>query len=102
MRNILKESTNLKRKKIEKEGKIEKKEECERTTILNFLREKIHESNDCNLQYDLQLCVEILEGKENQLVKDLKEELQGAISELEDVTAKSIQLEMELESRSKE
>ncbi|KAF9762913.1 hypothetical protein NGRA_1670 [Nosema granulosis] len=100
MRNILKESTNLKRKRTP--GKIDKKEENERANILSYLKEKMDKSSDCNLQYDLHLCMEILEGKENQLVKDLKQELQGAIIELEDVTAKSIQLEMELENLSKE
>lgn len=99
MRNILKESTNIKRKKTEKEKKIENKDENERTKVLNYLKEKLENSNDVNLQYEIQLCIEILEGKENQMVKDLKEELLGAITELEDVTARSLQLEMELESK---
>jgi hypothetical protein len=102
MRNILKESTNIKRKKTEKEKKIENKEENERTKVLNYLKEKLENSNDVNLQYEIQLCIEILEGKENQMVKDLKEELLGAITELEDVTARSLQLEMELESKNNE
>ncbi|EOB14833.1 hypothetical protein NBO_13g0010 [Nosema bombycis CQ1] len=45
MRNILKESTNIKRKKTEKEKKIEYKEENERTKVLNYLQREIGEIN---------------------------------------------------------
>ncbi|ORE00167.1 hypothetical protein A0H76_2081 [Hepatospora eriocheir] len=72
MSRPLKDKTN---RKIIKEGDFKKKGDMDdRDKVIAYIENILKDSNDPNLKYDLMQCQTILEGKENQVFSDTKEE----------------------------
>jgi uncharacterized protein YqgV (UPF0045/DUF77 family) len=92
MRNILQDTTNVKK------GKILKIKKDDKNSVLEYIKEVYSTTKDYNLKYDLSKCIEIIEGKENQEVTDLKSALQEVIQENEELIEEKTKLCMELES----
>ena len=75
MHSALKDKTNSRVKNtIKKDKQLTEKE-----NIISYLREKSDKTNDYDLKYDIEKCIEILEGKENQMFTDLKCELEEVL-----------------------
>ncbi|KAF5141312.1 wd40 repeat-containing protein [Vairimorpha ceranae] len=91
MRNILHDTTNVKK------GKIMKKKKNDKESVLNFIKDVYNTTTDYNLKYDLSKCIEIIEGKENQEIKDLKEALEEVIQENNELIEEKTKLYLELE-----
>ncbi|OQS55826.1 hypothetical protein EHP00_368 [Ecytonucleospora hepatopenaei] len=66
-------------------------------TIISFLVREQDKTEDLNLKYDISKCIEILEGKENQEVLDMKESLYDVLSEKERLFKENCELVCELE-----
>ena len=75
MKQVLKETTNAKSKTKELNKKVNQKVLNDKEKIIKFLEGICMETTDNNLKYDIFKCIEILEGKENQEISDLKNEL---------------------------
>ena len=69
----------------------------DKTKVVSYLKEVTNHTKDFNLKYDLTKCVEILEGKENQDYKDLKEELEMTLMEKEVMFKEKCELAVELD-----
>jgi hypothetical protein len=93
MRKALNETTNVGKAK-EPRSKLQLSEK-ERT--LAFLREMLRRTKDHSLRYDLSKCVEIVEGKENQEVADLKSALNDALVENETLFVEKCELALKLD-----
>ncbi|EJW02148.1 hypothetical protein EDEG_03416 [Edhazardia aedis USNM 41457] len=78
MRQILSEKTNTTEKQIKK-GQAKSDKE----TVLTFLNEIKASTKDYSLAYDLSKCIEIVCGKENEEVVDLKSALEDVLIENE-------------------
>lgn len=87
------EKTNTGNARTEKSAK----DRCgEKERIANFLRMAKAETRDHSLRYDLELCIEIIEGKENQQITELRDAIGELAAENEELTKKCDSLEMQL------
>ncbi len=68
----------------------------EKDRVVMFIEEVSNMTKDMALKYDLFKCREILEGKENQDVKDLKETIEEILLEKEVLFHEKCELEAEL------
>ncbi|KAI5192103.1 hypothetical protein NECID01_1812 [Nematocida sp. AWRm77] len=75
------EKTNEERK--EKENK---KTVSERDGLIEYLKLATAQTKDYNLKYDIHLCIELLQGKENQKMADLERAVVDLASENEELT----------------
>ncbi|EQB59941.1 wd40 repeat-containing protein [Vairimorpha apis BRL 01] len=94
MRDILKDTTNIKKGKNHKIEKNEKKE------LLEHIKNVYHTTKDYSFKYDLSKCIEIIEGKENQEVIELKNALEELIKENERLLDENTILYMEKTNKS--
>lgn len=93
MRLVLNETTNSgKIKDLKEKVKMNDKDK-----VLMFLRDMSANTRDHTLRYDLSKCIEIVEGKENQEVIDLKDALKDALIENETLFAEKCELTVALE-----
>ncbi|WUR03968.1 uncharacterized protein VNE69_07037 [Vairimorpha necatrix] len=90
MQNILQDTTNVKK------GKIIKSKKSEKDSVLEYLKGVYDSTIDYNLKYDLSKCIEIIEGKENQEMTDLKDALRDLVKENEELIEEKTQLYLEL------
>lgn len=93
MHSALKDKTN------EKTGVSVKKEKVmtEKETVVTYLMVVAQKTKDLNLKYDITKCIEILEGKENQEFKDLKDALEEVLIEKEVLFKEKCELAVELD-----
>lgn len=89
MRNILKDTTNIKK------GKINKIEKNEKKDLLDHIKNVYDKTKDYSFKYDLSKCIEIIEGKENQEVIELRNALEELIKENERLLDENTILYME-------
>lgn len=94
MRLALNETTNASKTRNAKE----KARTSDKDRVLQFLRDVFAATKDHALRYDLGKCIEIVEGKENQEVADLKNALEEALIENETLFAEKCELAVEIES----
>ncbi|CAD26428.2 hypothetical protein [Encephalitozoon cuniculi GB-M1] len=92
MRLILNETTNT-----TKGPELKSKEIGDKERVLHFLKDTYTKTRDHSLKYDLKKCMEIIEGKENQEVADLKSALEEALVENETLFAEKCELAVTLE-----
>lgn len=90
MRRPLAEATNTKAQKMTKEKTRSDKEE-----VIAFLRDVSSTTRDHTLKYDLHRCLEIISGKENQEMAELKEEFVRVYEEREVLFAEKCDLVLE-------
>ncbi|KAH9410927.1 hypothetical protein HK407_09g15220 [Ordospora pajunii] len=95
MRLALNETTNCS-KVLEAEGRS-KKMTSDKDKVLLFLKDVCIKTNDHSLKYDLNRCIEMVEGKENQEVADLRNALEEALVENETLFTEKCELEVTLE-----
>lgn len=69
----------------------------EKEHVISYLKDITNQTHDYNLRYDLKKCIDILEGKELEDVKELKEALQEALCENEELYAERVELVLENE-----
>ncbi|AFM98821.1 hypothetical protein EHEL_081210 [Encephalitozoon hellem ATCC 50504] len=93
MRPVLNETTNA-TKRLESKGK---EAGGDKERVLCFLRDAYKKTRDHSLKYDLKKCLEIIEGKENQEVADLRNALEEALVENETLFAEKCELAVTLE-----
>ncbi|ADM12054.1 uncharacterized protein Eint_081220 [Encephalitozoon intestinalis ATCC 50506] len=93
MRPVLNETTNA-TKRLETKSK---EGESDKGRVLHFLKGVYATTRDYSLKYDLKKCMEIIEGKENQEVIDLKNALSEALIENETLFAEKCELAVTLE-----
>lgn len=67
-------------------------------SVVEYLKSAHDITNDYNLKYNLSKCIEILEGKENQEMKDMKESLFDVLAEKERLFKENCELHCELEA----
>lgn len=84
------EKTNEER--FEEEGK--RKIKSERQTVLDYLSMMKEQTRDYNLKYDLELCLETIQGKENIELRELKEAVIELSEENERLTEECDALQM--------
>ncbi|ORD93640.1 hypothetical protein ECANGB1_1840 [Enterospora canceri] len=77
----------------QKGGQNKTGEQC---TLINYLKQKKDETADYNLKYDISKCIEILEGKENQEVTEIKDALYNVILEKEELFKTNCELVCEI------
>ncbi|TBU02982.1 DUF5101 domain-containing protein [Hamiltosporidium tvaerminnensis] len=82
MKFVLKDKTNSKENAEMNLKKKEVKNE-EKQKVLNVMRNVYETTRDYSFKYDLGKCIEIIEGKENQEVCELKVALIDALEENE-------------------
>lgn len=92
MRLALNETTN-----VGKTGAVSGKVACDKDRVLEFLRDVYGRTRDYSLKYDLKKCMELIEGKENQEVVDLRNALSEALVENETLFAEKCELAVTLE-----
>lgn len=93
MHSALKDKTNEKiRDTVKRDRKATEKE-----GIVEYLKIASNKTRDYDLKYDLTKCIEILEGKENQEYKDLKEALEEVLLEKEMLFKEKCELAVELD-----
>lgn len=103
MRIVLKERTNKqtadkqRENNSDKEGSTINKPMAEKDMVLKYLQDVTNKTSDLNLKYDLNKCVEILEGKENQEFTELKDALEEVIMENELLFKEKCELAIELD-----
>ncbi|OAG31093.1 hypothetical protein NEDG_01867 [Nematocida displodere] len=88
------EKTNEERTRTEKEKTFTEKE-----SIINYLSMMRAQTRDYSLKYDLNQCIQIIEGKENQHVNELREAVNDLATENEQLTHRCDQLALELSAR---
>lgn len=81
MPHILSDKTNTTSMQLQKQANKNEKE-----TVVHFLKDISNKTKDFSFKYDLSKCIEIIEGKENQEVLDLKNALEEALIENEMLT----------------
>lgn len=64
----------------------------ETESILSFLKNSYENTKNISLKYDLSKCIEIIQGKENIEVTDLKEALKLVLEENEKLEKKNVEL----------
>merc|ERR1711917_166799 len=75
----------------------QKKKLTETEEISTYLTQKAALTDDVNLKYDITKCLEIIQGKENQEVLDMKQELLSLLEENEKLFKENCELVCELE-----
>jgi hypothetical protein len=93
MRKVLNETTNV--GKDREQG--DKPETSDKEKVLLFLKGMAEQTKDYSLRYDLSKCIEMVEGKENQEVVDLKNALNDALVENETLFVEKCELTFKLE-----
>jgi len=68
----------------------------DRETLMAYLVNVHSNTKDFNLKYDVGLCIEILQGKENMHVSNLKSIVKELVSENEDLVSERDNLRMKL------
>lgn len=76
-----------------REGIAKEKKKSERESIVEYLQMVSKRTRDYNMRYDISLCIEILEGKENQRVSELREAVADLVAENECLTKRCNSLE---------
>ncbi|KAI5152261.1 hypothetical protein ENBRE01_2691 [Enteropsectra breve] len=97
MQNALKDKTNkkIRTSPMKKRGATESLSEKEK--VITFLQDATNKTRDMNLKYDLNKCVQLLEGKENQETEDLKQVLEEVLLEKEVLFKEKCELAVELD-----
>ncbi|KAH9385723.1 uncharacterized protein NEMAJ01_0619 [Nematocida major] len=90
------EKTNEERVEEVGKGKIH----SERRVIMEYLTMASEQTGDYNLKYDLALCLEAIQGKENMQVKELKEAVVELSAENEKLVHQCSALQIQLLNRS--
>ncbi|KAI5172256.1 hypothetical protein NEFER03_1370 [Nematocida sp. LUAm3] len=72
----------------------------ERENLVTYLNMLSSQTGDFTLRYDISLCTEILQGKENRRVSDLQEAVLDLARENEELTKKCDLLELHLHQSS--
>jgi uncharacterized protein YqgV (UPF0045/DUF77 family) len=83
MRGPLQEKTNKPEHQV-----VDKQKEVLQTDkerVVSYMKEMSEVTRDYSLRYDLSKCIEIIEGKENQDVVELKRALENALIENEEL-----------------
>lgn len=93
MRPVLNETTNATKRSDSKGKEIE----SDKGRVLCFLKNAYTKTRDHSLKYDLKKCLEIIEGKENQEITDLRNALEEALVENETLFAEKCELAVTLE-----
>lgn len=94
MRRPLSESTNTKNSEMAKDkNKAMTDKEC----VTEFLTEVSNRTKDYSLKYDIGKCLEIIDGKENQEITELKEEFVKIYEEREALFLEKCDLKLENE-----
>ena len=91
MRKPLVEATNTTNFEMRKK----EKEKSDKERVTDYLQEVSNETKDHSLRYDIQKCLEIIEGKENQEFTELKEEFVKIYEEKEALFAEKCELAIE-------
>ncbi|KRH91908.1 hypothetical protein M153_1922600078 [Pseudoloma neurophilia] len=68
------------------------KSQSDTALVIDFLQEMARKTTDSNLKYDLSKCLEIIQGKENLEMTDLKDTLKLVLEENERLEKKNIEL----------
>lgn len=76
---------------------VKAKKKTDKETVLAFIRDVSSSTGDFDLKYDLHKCMEILEGKENQEYRDLKNALEDVVLEKEMLFREKCELAVELD-----
>lgn len=93
MKPALTEMTNTANRKKHSKTKVE----TDKQQVLNYLNNKSETTGDFSLKYDLEKCVELLLGKENGEVADLRGEFVRVFEEKEALFAENCDLKLENE-----
>ncbi|KAI5187790.1 hypothetical protein NEHOM01_2369 [Nematocida homosporus] len=80
----------------EKSDHSKVKKQTDREYLINHLSMLATQTRDYALKYDIKLCTEILQGKENQAVSELKEAVTELAAENEQLTKQCDYLNMQL------
>jgi uncharacterized protein YqgV (UPF0045/DUF77 family) len=83
MRGPLQEKTNKPEHQVADKQKEVLQTDKER--VVSYMKEMSEVTRDYSLRYDLSKCIEIIEGKENQDVVELKRALESALIENEEL-----------------
>ncbi|KAI5189886.1 hypothetical protein NEMIN01_0749 [Nematocida minor] len=73
-----------------------KKTKSEREAVFDYLAMVKEQTRDYNLKYDLELCMETLQGKENMEVRELKDAVVELSSENEKLAKQCDVLQMQI------
>lgn len=84
----------------ERRDKENKKEVSERDALLQYLALAKAQTKDYNLKYDIYLCTELLQGKENQKVADLERAVTDLAAENEELTKECDSLRIRIHHQS--
>ncbi|KHN69195.1 hypothetical protein CWI42_091210 [Ordospora colligata] len=95
MRLALNETTNC--SKVSDAEERGKKKVSDKERVLLFLKDVCMKTGDHSLKYDLNRCIEMIEGKENQEVVDLRNALEEALVENEVLFTEKCELAVTLE-----
>lgn len=93
MRQALNETTNYNSSREPRD----KARASDKDKVLLFLKDMFMKTKDYTLKYDLNKCMEIVEGKENQEVTELKNALSEALIENETLFAEKCELAVAIE-----
>lgn len=92
MREVLKDSTNL---KSHKQPTKMKENSTDKEITTSFLTNMQIRTKDSSLKYDLGRCIELIEGKENLEFAELREEFMKVYNEKEELFEKYCDLKVE-------
>lgn len=86
----------------ERETALPEKKEgvaSEKDRVVTYLKMVRLQTRDYSFKYDLNQCLEIIEGKENQQMAELKDAVNELAAENEELANKCTQLELQLRNR---
>jgi len=66
-------------------------------SVVAYLKDVANRTSDTDLKYDVHRCIELLEGKENQECRDLKDVLEEVLVEKEMLFREKCELAVELD-----
>lgn len=96
-KNILHGTNNNATESIQKKKQFCSSSFSDKEQILKYLNDIYEKTVDISLKYDISKCIEILQGKENMEMTDLKQTLKSVLDENEELEKKNVELMCELE-----
>lgn len=94
MRRPLFDTTNI---RSPEKREMKEKDTSDKEKVANYLQDMSNKTKDHSLKYDIQKCLEIIEGKENQEFLELKEEFIKVYEEKETLFSEKCNLAIENE-----
>ncbi|KAI5180757.1 hypothetical protein NEOKW01_1041 [Nematocida sp. AWRm80] len=70
----------------------------EREKVLEYLQMAAEQTTDYTLKYDIRLCLEVIQGKENQNISELKEAITELVIENKELVEQCDNLKLQLYS----